>query len=104
MSPCHRRSLAGLERPLFFMVMERASAKSIQGMPNLSRMSLEPAKVTDSPITTSETLNKPSAPAHIEHGDSVVYMTVSWNEIAPASRRQLISPCRIGLFSCTRLL
>ena len=44
-------------------------------------MSLLPGNVTDSPITTSETLNSPSAPAHIEHGDSVVYMTVSWNEI-----------------------
>ena len=31
-------------------------------------MSLEPGKVTDSPITTSDTLNRLSAPAHIEHG------------------------------------
>jgi len=40
-------------------------------------MSLLPGKVSDSPITTSDTLNKPSAPAHIEQGDKVVYMTVS---------------------------
>lgn len=93
-----------MERQFFIMVMERSSARSIQGMPNLSRMSLEPGKVTDSPITTSFTLNRASAPAHIEHGDSVVYMTVSWNEITPASRRQLISPCRMTFFSCTRLL